>query len=50
LTHTVCNVIVLLDASLNDKNTNLSFRKQLENDSKATHAGQTWSDLEKRPN
>ena len=29
------------------KNANLSFRKQLKNDLKATRAGQTWSGVEK---
>jgi len=30
------------------KNANLSFRKQLKNDLKATRAGQTWSGVEKK--
>ena len=30
------------------KNANLSFRKQLNNDLKATRAGQTWSGVEKK--
>jgi len=41
-----CSHLVL---SRRIKNVNLSFQKQLKNDSKATGAGQTWSGFEKRP-